>query len=306
VRQATTTLDQLEMQYLGDQKDAAAAQAAATKAQALLAATQDRYVSLEKAASTMVVSMYVSNSIQENTLSQFMSNQTTSVKESIDIYHQIASANLVTEIATLDNLKQVRQQAAATATSQAAAAVDALDKASQALASAQASEARLLNIISTQDSTTMTALNFLETSGDTSIQKLLTAGGLTIRAGVATPPPVSAQAAAVVQFAAAQLGKPYLWGGNGPSSFDCSGLVQQAWGSVGVALPRVAVDQFNATVPVSYAQLEPGDLVFFESPVGHVGIYIGNGLMVDAPYTGAFVRVDSIYWKDLAGFGRVV
>jgi hypothetical protein len=72
-----------------------------------------------------------------------------------------------------------------------------------------------------------------------------------------------------------------------------------------VSLPRVAEEQYNATIPISFSDLQPGDLVFFEEPVGHVGIYIGNGSMIDAPYTGAVIQIDSIFWKNLDGFGRV-
>ena len=79
----------------------------------------------------------------------------------------------------------------------------------------------------------------------------------------------------------------------------------EAWKAAGVTLPRVAIDQAAATLPVSFQDLQPGDLVFFESPIGHVGIYVGDGSMIDAPYTGASVQIDSIFWKDLAGFGRV-
>jgi cell wall-associated NlpC family hydrolase len=120
---------------------------------------------------------------------------------------------------------------------------------------------------------------------------------------VVVPPSVLAPAA--IQVAMAQVGKPYVWGAAGPDSFDCSGLVQWAWGQAGVSLPRVASDQQAWAVPVPISQLTPGDLVFFGSPAHHVGIYVGGGLMVDAPHTGAAVSVVPIWWDDLAGFGRV-
>ncbi len=91
-----------------------------------------------------------------------------------------------------------------------------------------------------------------------------------------------------------QLGRPYAWGGVGPSAFDCSGLVRWAWRAAGVDLPHSAEAQYAVTTHISLAELRPGDLVFYAG-LSHVGIYIGNGLMVDAPRPGTRVSVDGIY-----------
>ena len=96
-----------------------------------------------------------------------------------------------------------------------------------------------------------------------------------------------------------------MWGGTGPDVFDCSGLMQWSWAQVGVHIPRVAADQQTWATPVPISQVQPGDLVFFGNPAHHVGMYIGNGQMVNAPHTGANVEVASIWWNELAGFGRV-
>ncbi|MDT0330153.1 C40 family peptidase [Nocardiopsis lambiniae] len=87
---------------------------------------------------------------------------------------------------------------------------------------------------------------------------------------------------AVLDFARAQIGKPYVWGGTGPNGYDCSGLVQAAWRQAGVSLPRTTYDQVNAGTRVSRDQVQPGDLLFFysESAPSHVGIYSGNGMMI--------------------------
>jgi cell wall-associated NlpC family hydrolase len=107
------------------------------------------------------------------------------------------------------------------------------------------------------------------------------------------PPGVSGKAKVAVQFALAQVGKPYVFGAAGPGSYDCSGLTEAAWAAAGVGLPHSAADQYNYGTHVSPTtdQLAPGDLVFFYSPIGHVTIYIGNGMMVSAPQEGENVSV---------------
>jgi cell wall-associated NlpC family hydrolase len=105
----------------------------------------------------------------------------------------------------------------------------------------------------------------------------------------------SGRAAVAVAAAKAQVGDRYVWGAGGPSSFDCSGLTSFAWRQAGVSLPHQSRAQYAATSRVSKGSLRPGDLVFFYSPISHVGIYIGGGLMVHAANPGAGVRVDSIF-----------
>jgi cell wall-associated NlpC family hydrolase len=112
-------------------------------------------------------------------------------------------------------------------------------------------------------------------------------------------------AAHLLAFAKAQTGKPYKWGAVGPKAYDCSGLVLAALQSVGVTMPRVAADQYTVGVKVPLDHAEQGDLVFFASDVTqpatiyHVGIYAGAGKVVDAPYTGAYVGVRSLWTQDL-------
>jgi cell wall-associated NlpC family hydrolase len=106
--------------------------------------------------------------------------------------------------------------------------------------------------------------------------------------------PASGRAGVAVRFAYAQLGKPYVYGAAGPSSYDCSGLTMRAWGAAGVSLPHNAAGQQSVTRYVSYADLQPGDLVFFGSPAYHVGIYIGGGRMIAAPHTGDVVKIQSV------------
>lgn len=101
----------------------------------------------------------------------------------------------------------------------------------------------------------------------------------------------------VISFAESFVGVPYVWGGESPSGFDCSGLMQYVYAHVGVSIPRTSEAQFNVGTPVSESNLQPGDLVFFEMASdgpGHVGMYIGNGLMIQAPHTGANVFVSPL------------
>jgi cell wall-associated NlpC family hydrolase len=101
---------------------------------------------------------------------------------------------------------------------------------------------------------------------------------------------------AAMTIALAQRGKPYLWAGAGPGNFDCSGLVLYAYAQAGMSgLPHSAAAQAAMGVPVARADLQAGDLVFFDSPIGHVGIYVGNGLMVDAAHFGTVVRVEPLF-----------
>ncbi|WP_405018782.1 bifunctional lytic transglycosylase/C40 family peptidase [Kitasatospora sp. NBC_00070] len=126
---------------------------------------------------------------------------------------------------------------------------------------------------------------------------------------------LSAQSAGAIYYAQRTLGTPYLWGGNGWASqdgrFDCSGLTQAAYASVGIELPRVANDQWNSGPHPSRDQLRPGDLVFFATDqsdprsIDHVGIYVGGGSMINAPHTGAVIRYDSIDRAKYFGATRV-
>lgn len=118
-------------------------------------------------------------------------------------------------------------------------------------------------------------------------------------------PAPSAGAQAAVDEAKRQIGKPYEYGADGPDSFDCSGLTQWAWKAGGKSLPHSSTAQYDVTRRVSLADIQPGDLVFYGSPIHHVGIYVGNGQMVEASQTGTPVRYASIYRKDMVGVGRV-
>ncbi|MFD1661596.1 NlpC/P60 family protein [Streptomyces caeni] len=127
-----------------------------------------------------------------------------------------------------------------------------------------------------------------------------------VSASAAAAQAPDARAAAAVAYAFGKLGSPYVWGATGPHAFDCSGLVQAAYRSAGVSLPRTTYTQIGAGRRVSRSELLPGDLVFFYSGISHVGIYVGQGRMIHAPNPSAPVRVAPIDQMPFAGATRVV
>ncbi|MEU5939029.1 NlpC/P60 family protein [Micromonospora sp. NPDC047548] len=115
---------------------------------------------------------------------------------------------------------------------------------------------------------------------------------------------VSSAAQTAIRVACQQTGKPYVWGADGPSSFDCSGLTQYAYKAAGIYLTHHTGAQWNEGRSIPRSEARPGDLVFFYSDLHHVGLYLGNGLMVHAPRTGKPVQVSSIDYMPVAGFRR--
>jgi peptidoglycan DL-endopeptidase CwlO len=129
-------------------------------------------------------------------------------------------------------------------------------------------------------------------------------------AHLADSPAPNRTAAAAVRAALSQVGKPYRWGATGPASFDCSGLTRFAYTAAGLSLPRTSRQQWSAGRHLEVADLRPGDLVFWAhdpanpATIHHVGMYVGQGLMVHAPHTGALVRVDAMRPSGYAGATR--
>ncbi len=132
-------------------------------------------------------------------------------------------------------------------------------------------------------------------------------GGTTTSTFTGPTGPTATQAQRAVAFAYAQLGKPYVWGAAGPDSFDCSGLVMAAWASAGVSVPRVTYQQWATLPHVPMSDIQPGDLVFFDA-VGHVAIYVGSNMIIDAPQPGQSVEKVSLssswYAANLDGAAR--
>ncbi|MGC4886042.1 NlpC/P60 family protein [Micromonospora sp. DT227] len=115
---------------------------------------------------------------------------------------------------------------------------------------------------------------------------------------------VSSAARTAIKTACAQVGDPYVWGATGPNSFDCSGLTQYAYKAAGISLTHFTGAQWNEGRKISASEARPGDLVFFFSDLHHVGLYLGNGLMVHAPRTGKPVQVAKVQYMPVAGYRR--
>ncbi len=138
------------------------------------------------------------------------------------------------------------------------------------------------------------------------VQATTTSTSTTTQSSTSTAPPPPAanipqSSGGIVGIAEQYIGVPYVYGGASPSGFDCSGLTQYVYGQAGISIPRTASAQQSAATPVSSPQ--PGDLVFFGYPAYHVGIYVGNGMMIDSPKPGTSVQYRSIF-SGVSGYGR--
>ena len=130
---------------------------------------------------------------------------------------------------------------------------------------------------------------------------------LASRSGLTRMPssvPASGRAAAAVQYAMAQVGDAYVYGAMGENAFDCSGLTMRAWAQAGVSLPHSSSAQYGSGPHIAASDLQPGDLVFYYSPISHVGMYIGNGLIVHAANPGTGVAVSGLYSMPYVGAVR--
>ena len=132
-------------------------------------------------------------------------------------------------------------------------------------------------------------------------------GSTRLPAGYALPPGTPQAVQTAISYAVAQLGKPYIWGGTGPEGYDCSGLVMMAYQAAGIDIPRTTYQQVDAGTPVyGLSQLQPGDLLFTagsdgsDSNPGHVGMYIGDNLIIQAPQTGEDIMLTPLagYWQE--------
>jgi cell wall-associated NlpC family hydrolase len=207
---------------------------------------------------------------------------------------QVAFVNdLKTEQANLQQLKD--QSSAALATAKTLLAQQDQNKTDIARQLATVEQ-----LVSSLTGVQQTALEQLEAQQENDAQLAFLASGA-LGHGERAPSAAGRQA---VAFALAQLGKPYLWGGTGPGAYDCSGLTSQAWLHAGVQIPRTSEDQWAGLQHVALDQLRPGDLVVYYASAEHIAMYIGGGFVVQAPHTGAVVRISPIGMAPILGAVR--
>ncbi|MGA3219770.1 MAG: C40 family peptidase [Acidimicrobiales bacterium] len=202
---------------------------------------------------------------------------------------QAEQARLAQERAAEEAQAQAAAAAAAQAAAQAAAEARA-NAAATAQAAAQQKAAALAQIAAANQARLSASLSESE-SASTTVPSQSSDPTPSAQSTPTAVPGVSSAASAAVAAAEARVGDPYVWGASGPDAFDCSGLVMWAYAQAGVSLPHYSGAQYDDTIHIPMSDLEPGDLVFPADPGEHVAIYVGNGEIVQAPYTGANVEV---------------
>ena len=216
---------------------------------------------------------------------------------------------LVQQMTTLDMLAHHTNGVVAEVAAAQAVAQQAQAAADQATATAEASLAQLeAQQAEVQKKVTAYEADFarLSAAEQAAVTTALAGPALRTPSIGSLPAAPGPEAAVAVKTALAQINDPYVWGASGPDGFDCSGLTSYAYGAAGVALPHSSAAQSRLGVEVARADLQPGDLVFFYSPVSHVGIYIGNGMMVHARTFGQPVAVTTVDQRGYRFAKRVV
>jgi cell wall-associated NlpC family hydrolase len=284
VQEQVNTL-QGKVDKIGEQYDAAGQQLAAAKARLAQVTKQSdnaqhQYDQASATLAAVAVTQY-ENSGQTSILGLLTSGDPAAVLGQASLLLQVEGTHneeaqqFLTLANELSTIKQQRQRTA--------------DGVAQLEAQYAAQKASMTKLLDTQ-----TSLLKSLTAEQQATVAAQTVGGSTTSGTVQTTPvaytgSTSSQAGQAVAFAYAQIGKPYVWGATGPSAYDCSGLVQAAWASAGVSIPRTTYDQWASLPHIPLSELEPGDLILYNGE-SHVAIYVGGGYIVDAPHTGAVVE----------------
>ena len=281
-KQLTYQINALSEQYDGLRVQLASAKAAAAKAQK--AATADgAALKVSQAAVSRLAAASYENAGYDPTLQILSTNNPDQYLNRASIMQQLDQEN-GTRVANLAKAKAADQRANATAQQQ-------ITKVTALEASMKAKTKQIQGEIDKVNSSTMAqAMAVFQQTGN--YPNIAIPGGSS----------VGAQA---LRAALTRRGDPYVWGAAGPGEFDCSGLVLWAYAQEGIHLDHYTGNQWNEGQHISRSQLEPGDLVFFYADISHVGLYLGDGLMVDAPSFGQDVMVQKIDWSIYVGAVRI-
>ncbi|HEV3354551.1 MAG TPA: NlpC/P60 family protein [Acidimicrobiales bacterium] len=290
----------------------ASTQAGYAKAQADLAAANARFAQVKSQMSQAAVNAYMHGG-NTSMIEQLVKSN----GKDLAVRKTYVEAAAADQNSTLDALKAARQDLQA----QQANLKNAADSAKSAAASLASQKAAIDAAISAQQATlnkvkgdvaALIAQQQAAAAADAQrrAQQALSqaatakprAKGPAVPAG--PPPPVGHGAGAAVAAAESVIGDPYVYGAAGPSSFDCSGLTMWAWAHGGVSLPHSSQSQYASTTHVAISAVQPGDLLFYYSDIHHVAMYVGGGMMVEAPHTGANVREVPMRLDSLVGAGR--
>ncbi|MBV9822976.1 MAG: C40 family peptidase [Actinobacteria bacterium] len=309
--QLAKSSEKLSEQLNQAQIDVRAAQRAAAQAARAAAAAEASARSARQQLASLLASQYKAAS--------FSRTAALLASRSTDSYLQtIQSMNLLTQhqsVVALTASKAIATADAAAARAKAAVATavakrDALAKRQADLKREVAKYKKLLATLTAAERAKY--FNPVPQPSPAAVNRVMVHATAAVAAVAAAPvsqqPVVHASGGAgtAIAEARAQLGKPYQYGASGPNSFDCSGLTAWAWRAAGVSLPHSAASQQGMGTPVSRENLQPGDLVFFGSPAYHVGIYVGDGMMIHAPTSGDVVKMSPLaYMSDYSGATRV-
>ncbi|SCL39145.1 Cell wall-associated hydrolase, NlpC family [Micromonospora rhizosphaerae] len=214
------------------------------------------------------------------------------------LLEQGGSNSLVDRLGTLDQLTRQRQATIASFTTDQRKLIDEKTRLDATLAR-EAAQAKQLAAGKKKIEADLARLYELRRQA---YGRATEAPGTASSAG--SPPAISGSAGVAVRYAYGAIGKPYVWGADGPDGYDCSGLTLASWRAAGKSLPHNAAMQWDATARISRSSLQPGDLVFYEG-LGHVSLYVGSGQVIDAPSAGRNVSKRDMDIMTIAGYGRV-
>ena len=273
--------EQLTQNYDAAQEEAAKLTIAVQLSQGRLEAGRVDYAKQQSALGKMASSQYEAGGLDDSLAlmladrpDSYLGNAAVADRVSQDQVERVSAA-IEDQRSLIQLQRTAADQLAALAQARLQATADRRDVATQ-LRQAQA-------LLDTLTAPQRHAVAFAEEGADGS-------AGETAMAGLSSLPP-SARARAAIEAAYADLGKPYIYGAEGPDAFDCSGLIQRVWRQAGVELPRTSSEQAQVGQRVPLTAIQPGDLVIYYAGRGHVGLYVGDGKIIHAPHPGGNVRV---------------